>query len=205
MVEVESGEWWRGMEALGTWLDSHARRPACGTDFAKPTPCFTRRTPCSATPNCRSRVCAVAVLHGAGEWAYTQTMFLATSSSPVPIMVRQLKKHGQPRLRCDEEWREAHIKLSKEDDQNSTQRKRPHPGQPSGNALSRVSLETPGLRNSRHAIRGLSGTPQKDIEHSWHVVLNSKKHLKLRACAMHLLNVKEDRDDSDPLKCCMVP
>ena len=72
---------WRvaeGMDALGTWLDSRARRPASGTDFAKPTPCFTRRTPCSATPNCRSRVCAVAVLHGAGEWA-------------VPITVRQLK------------------------------------------------------------------------------------------------------------------
>ena len=71
-----------------------------------------------------------------------------------PIVARQLKKHGQPRLqtlamrrvriaawqmvrcpddakgrryweesvtwRCDEKWREAHIKLSKEDYRNST-------------------------------------------------------------------------------------
>ena len=115
------------------------------------------------------------------------------------------EKHGQPRLRCDEEWREAHIKLSKEDHQNSTQWKRPLPGQPSGNAFSRVSLETPGLRNSRHAIRGLSGTPQKDIEHSWHVVLNSKKQPET-ACVCDAPVERERRSRWQwSFECCMVP
>ena len=110
--------------------------------------------------------CAAAVLHGAGEWTYTQSMFqalriwelgklrrvLSLRRRPIecwadhmkrtgPIVARQLKKHGQPRLqtlamrrvrmvccpddakgrryweesatrRCDEEWRGACIKLS---------------------------------------------------------------------------------------------
>ena len=81
-----------------------------------------------------------------------------------PIVARQLKKHGQPRVqtlamrrvriaswqlvrcpndakgrrcweesatwRCVEVWREAYIKLSKEDYRNSTQWKRPLPGRP---------------------------------------------------------------------------
>ena len=64
VVEIvsSSGKRWvwrvvEGMEALGTWLDNRgsARRPACGTESPKPTPCSTRRRLCSAIPNCRSR------------------------------------------------------------------------------------------------------------------------------------------------------
>ena len=133
--------------------------------------------------------CVPAALHGAGEWAYTQSMFQALRIWELGklrlvqcfrrrpnegymkrtgvIAARQLKKHGQQRVqtlamrrvriaawqmvscpsdakrrryweesvtwRCDELWRDEHIKLSKEDYRNST----------IGNALLSVSWVTP--------------------------------------------------------------
>ena len=147
--------------------------------------------------------CAAAVLHGASEWAYTQSMcelgklrrVLCLRRRPNECRADHVKRtHGQPRLqtlamrrvriaawqmvrcpndakgrryweesarwRCDDEWREAYIKLSKEDYRNSTQWKRRLPGRPTfWERLSRDSLGMPGFRNSRHAIRGLSRTP----------------------------------------------
>ena len=51
-----SGVWWRAWKhwARGGTIAA-ARRPACSTESPKPTPCFTRRRPCSAIPNCLSR------------------------------------------------------------------------------------------------------------------------------------------------------
>ena len=105
--------------------------PARGTEFPKPTPCCTRRRPCSAIQKLpvkrRSHAfyltCAAAVLHGAGDWAYTQSIFQAPRIWEMgklrrvlclrrrpnkcwadhmkrtgPIVARQLKKKSQPRL-----------------------------------------------------------------------------------------------------------
>ena len=49
------------------WTIVAARRQTCATESLKPTPCFMRRRPCSAIPNCRSR----------SEWAHTQSIFQA--------------------------------------------------------------------------------------------------------------------------------
>ena len=56
VVDAGSGEWWRAWRhwACG-WTIEAARRPVCGTESPKPTPCSTRRRLCSAIPNCRSK------------------------------------------------------------------------------------------------------------------------------------------------------
>ena len=153
--------------------------------------------------------CAVAVLRGACEWAFTQSMFHALRiwerpnecwadhmKRTGPIVARQLKKNGHPRLqtsamrrvrtaawqivRCPNDargrryWEEsatcAAMKSGERPASNcprriiGTARSGNAPflvDQPVGSALSRVSLGMPGFRNSKHAIRGLSGTPRR--------------------------------------------
>ena len=121
---------WRvveGMEALGRRTIVAARRPACGTESPKQTPCFYAKKALLCDPKLpvQRRIhafystCAAAVLHGAGEWAFTQAMFPALRIWEIGklcrvldpnecwadhmkrtgvIVARQLIKHNQSRL-----------------------------------------------------------------------------------------------------------
>ena len=78
--------------------------------------------------------------------------------------------------RCDELWREAYVKLSKEDYHNGTQWKRPHPGRcaywelPFTRFLGDAWI--PKLKGCKTWTEWLSLT--KDFEHAWHSMLNLK-------------------------------
>ena len=86
VAKAGSGEWWRARRhwARG-WTIEAARRPACSTGSPKPTPCSTRRRLCSVILKLAVKrrtdafysTCVPPALHGAGEWAYTQSMFQA--------------------------------------------------------------------------------------------------------------------------------
>ena len=179
------------MKALGTRLDSRGCSEASlWRRISEANSMFSAKKALFCDPK-RLR-CVIA-----GEWASTQSMFQALRiwelgklrrvmclrrrpnecwadhvKRTSPIVVRQLKKHGQPRLqtlamrcvriaawqmvrcpndakvrrywevsatrRCDEIRREAYIKLSKKDYRNRNALFLVD--QPTGNALSRVSL-----------------------------------------------------------------
>ena len=62
--------------------------------------------------------------------------------------------------RSDDEWREAYVKLMKDDPRNSTKWKRPLQDVPlAGNDRSRDFLWMLGSRRSRLVARGQSGAP----------------------------------------------
>ena len=136
-ITSDMGQCWTwlvvaGMEALGTWLDSRGcseasmwHRVSKGNSlfYAKKSLMCDPKVPVKKRIQAFYSTCAAAVLHGSGEWAYTQSMFQAlrlwelgklrrvlclrrrTNESWVdhmkrtgPIVARQLKKHGQARL-----------------------------------------------------------------------------------------------------------
>ena len=127
VVDTRPGEWWRARRhwARG-WTIEVARRPVCGTESPKPTPCSTRRRLCSAIPNCRSKgvlTFSTRRVYQLRPWTYTQSMFqvlrfwelgklrrvLCLRRRPNEcwadhmkrtgvIVARQLKKHNQPRV-----------------------------------------------------------------------------------------------------------
>ena len=155
---------WRvveGMEALCSEASMwHRISKANSMFYAKKALFCDPKLPVKRRVDAFYSTCVPAALHGAGEWAYTQSMFQALRI----ILARQLKKHNQPRVqtlamkrvriaawqmvscpsdargrryweesvtwRFDEIWRDETIKLSKEDYRNSTQWKRPLPGRP---------------------------------------------------------------------------
>ena len=127
---------WRvveGMEALGTWLDNrgcseasmwHRISKANSMFYAKKALFCDPKLPVKRRIDAFYSTCVPAALHGAGEWAYTQSMFQAlriwelgvsfvvscacagdlTSAGLTHmkrtgvIVARQLKKHNQPRV-----------------------------------------------------------------------------------------------------------
>ena len=69
---------WRvveGMEALGSWLDS--RGCSVALFFAKKALLCDPKVPVKRRMHAFYSTCEAAVLHGACEWAYTQSMFQA--------------------------------------------------------------------------------------------------------------------------------
>ena len=214
-----------GMEALGSWLDSRGcseaslwHRISKGNSlfFAKKAMLCDPKVPVKRRIRAFYSTCVAAVLHGAGEWAYTQSMFQAlriwelgklrrvlclrrrTNETWVdhmkrtgPAVARQLKKHGQLRVQtlamrrvqlaawqmirsphdakgrryweestAWREWREASVKLMKDDPRNNTKWKRPSQDvPPTGNDRSRDFLEMLGSRRSRLVALVQSGAP----------------------------------------------
>ena len=157
VVEIisNSGRRWvwrvvEGMEAWRHWARAWtivaARRPACGTESPKRTPCFVRRRPCSAIPNWRSRGVVTPSTRRVKNHSQPRLQTLAMRrvrtaawqmvSCPSDAKGRRYWKESVT-WRCDEMWRDEYIKLSKEDYRNSTQWKRPLPGRP--NYWDRVS------------------------------------------------------------------
>ena len=126
---------WRvveGMEALGTWLDNrgcseasmwHRISKANSMFYAKKALFCDPKLPVKKRIEAFYSTCVPAALHGAGEWAYTQSMFQALRIWELGklrcvlclrrrpnegwvdcmkrtgfIAARQLKKHGQQRV-----------------------------------------------------------------------------------------------------------
>ena len=126
---------WRvveGTEALGTWLDSRGCSEASlWQRISKANSMFYAKKALFCDPKLlvKRRIdafystCVPAALHGAGEWAFSQSMFQALRiwelgklrrvlclcrrpnerwadhmKRTAPIVARQWKKHGQPRL-----------------------------------------------------------------------------------------------------------
>ena len=121
-----------GMEALGTLLDSRGcsetsmwHRISKGNSlfFAKKALFCDPKIPVSKRISAFNSTCVLTVLHGAGEWAYTQGMFQSLRSWELgklrgilclrrrpnegwvdymkrtgPIVAKQLKKHNQSRI-----------------------------------------------------------------------------------------------------------
>ena len=249
VVEIisNSGRRWiwrvvEGMEALGTWLDNrgcsdaslwHRISKVNSIFCAKKALFCDPKLPVKRRINAFYSTCVPAALHGADEWAHTQSMFQAlriwelgklrrvlclrrrpnecwAEKRTGVIVARQLKKHNQPRVqtlamrrvriaawqmvscpsdakgrryceesvtwRCDEMWRDEHIKLSKEDHRNSTQWKRPLPGWPTywERPFTRFSGDSwiPRLKACNTWTEWLFLT--KEFEYSWHVMLNLK-------------------------------
>ena len=104
--------------------------------------------------------------------------------------------------RCDELWRDEHIKLAKEDYRNSTQWKRPHPGKPNyrERPFTRFLGDEwiPKLKACNTWTEWLSLT--KEFEHSWHVMLNLKPPESSSVCDCPVERSKRPRDDSDDNK-----
>ena len=137
-VEIisNSGSWtWRvveGMEALGTWLDNrdcseasmwHRISKASSMFYAKKALFCDPKLPVKRRVDAFYSTCVPSALHGAGEWAYTQSMFQALCIWELEklrrvlclrrrknecladhmkrtgvIVARQLKEHSQPRV-----------------------------------------------------------------------------------------------------------
>ena len=139
VVEIisNSGERWiwrvvEGVEALGTWLDNlgcseasmwHRISKANSMFYAKKALFCDPKLPVKRRIDAFHSTCAPAALLGAGEWAYTQSMFQALRIQALGtlrrvlclrtrrnecwadhmkrtgvIVARQLKKHNQPRV-----------------------------------------------------------------------------------------------------------
>ena len=100
--------------------------------------------------------------------------------------------------RCDEEWREAYIELSKDDYRNSTQWKRP--------LLGRATYwERPFMRffgdawisKIKACTTWAAWYPlMKEFEQSWHVMLNPESLCV--SCDAPVEREKRPRDDNDP-------
>ena len=129
---VGFGVWLEGMEALGTWLDSrgcseasmwHRTSKANSMFYAKKALFCDPKLPVKKRFDAFYSTCVPAALHGAGEWAYTQSMFQALRIWELDklrrvlclrrrpnegwvdymkrtgvIAARQLKKHAQQRV-----------------------------------------------------------------------------------------------------------
>ena len=116
-----------GMEALGTWLEnrgcSHRISKANSIFYAKKALFCDPKLPVKRRIGAFCSTCVPAALHGAGDWAYTQSMFQAlriwelvklrrvlclrkrpnecwadNMKRTGVLVARQLKKHNQPRL-----------------------------------------------------------------------------------------------------------
>ena len=136
-ISSNSGRRWtcrlvEGMEALGTWLDNrgcseasmwHRISKANSMFYAKKALFCDPKTPVKRRIDALYSTCVPAALHGAAEWAYTQSMFQALRIWELGklrrvlcqrrrpnecwadhmkrtrvIVARQLKKHNQPRV-----------------------------------------------------------------------------------------------------------
>ena len=103
--------------------------------------------------------------------------------------------------RCDEEWREPHITLPKEDYRNSTQWKRPLPGRPTfwERPFSRFFGDAwiSKIKECKTWAEWCSLT--KEFQESWHVMLNLKPpESSCASCDAAVDREKRPRDDSDP-------
>ena len=78
--------------------------------------------------------------------------------------------------RCDEEWREAHITLSKEDYRNTTQWKRPLPGRPNywDRPFTRFLGDAWISKTKACKTWAEWNSLTKEVEQSWNVMLNLK-------------------------------
>ena len=83
---VGFGVWWKAWRHWERgWTIGDVQKPACGTRSPKQTPCFYAKKSLFCDPKLpvKKRIdafystCVPAALHGAGEWAYTQSMFQA--------------------------------------------------------------------------------------------------------------------------------
>ena len=102
--------------------------------------------------------------------------------------------------RCDELWRDEHIKLSEEDYRNSTQWKRPFIGRPNywERPFTRFLGDAwiPKLKACNTWTECLTLT--KGFEQAWHVMLNLKPLESSYVCDFPAERSKRPRDDSVP-------
>ena len=92
------------MEALGTWLDNrgcseasvrHRAAKANSMFYAKKALFCDPKLPVKRRTGAFYSTCAPAALHGAGEWAYTQSMFQALrlwEASSSPVLAQETKR-----------------------------------------------------------------------------------------------------------------
>ena len=258
-----------GMEALGTWLDSRGcsetsmwHRISKGNSlfYAKKALFCDPKIPVCKRISAFYSTCVPTVLHGAGEWAFTQSMFQSLRSWELGklrrvlclrrrpnegwvdymkrtglIAAKQLKKYKQLRIqelamkrvkiaawqmascpddakgrryweeivtwRCDKNWKEDYVKLSKEDYSNSLQWKRPQTGRC-------TYWELPFARffgdDWMHKLKKCKTWTEwisltKDFERAWHSMLNLKYTSDLvKGTDSFAIHEKRPREDSHP-------
>ena len=101
--------WWKAWRHWERgWTIGDVQKPACGTGSPKQTPCFYAKKALFCDPKLpvKRRIdafystCVPAALHGAGEWAYTQSMFQALRIWELGKLRRVLCLRRRP----DEGW-----------------------------------------------------------------------------------------------------
>ena len=257
------------MEALGSWLDCRGcsetrmwHRISKGNSlfYAKKALFCDPKIPVCKRISAFYSTCVPTVLHGAGEWAFTQSMSQSLRSWELGklrrdhclrrrpnegwvdymkrtglIVAQQLKKHKQLRIqdlamkrvkiaawqmascpndakgrryweeivtwRCDKNWKDAYVKLSKEDYSNSMQWKRPQTGRctywelPFSRFFGDDWIRK--LKKCKTWTEWLSLT--KDFECAWHSMLNLKYTSDLvKGADSFTIHEKRPREDSHP-------